>query len=176
MAKYNGSAMDRTQAFATSAEPAGDSAGFTLIELMIVVAIIGILAAIAVPVYINYIARAKVSEGLALAAPVKTAVVEYYSIHGKLPDVEGNNWIQVLKALNLPDSSDAGAASGKYVKRIWWYNNADAPAIKIRYSGIPIDDDLLFLEADINDGAIRWNCTAPSSDGVDDRYLPASCR
>lgn len=153
-----------------------NNAGFTLIELMITVAIVGILAAIAVPVYMNYIAKAKVSEGLALAGPVKTAVTEYYSVHGRLPVVENNNWLLLLKELNLPDNSDTGAASGNYVKRIWWNNNATTPSIRIRYAGFPIDDALLFLEATIGDGAISWNCTAPGSGGVPDRYLPASCR
>ncbi|MBS61825.1 pilin [Salinisphaera sp.] len=150
--------------------------GFTLSELMIVVAIIGVLAAIAIPVYIDYVARARVSEGLTLASPVKTAVGEYYSVNGELPTVANNNWTEVLAALNLPNSSDTGAASGNNVKRIWWHNSADDPSIRIRYSGLPIDDDLLYLEADFNNGSISWNCVAPASGGVPDRYLPASCR
>lgn len=145
---------------------------------MIVVAIIGILAAIAIPTYQNFVARAKVSEGLALAGPVKIAVAEYYSIHGALPQLANNNWLVALNALGLPNDSDTGAASGRHVKRIWWYNNPDNPSIRIKYAGNPIDDKRLYLEADISAGAIRWNCAAPapSSDGLPDRYLPASCR
>ena len=64
--------------------------GFTLIELMIVVAIIGILAAIAIPAYQNYTIRAQVTEGLTLADGWKTAIAEYYANTGNMPAAIGN--------------------------------------------------------------------------------------
>jgi type IV pilus assembly protein PilA len=79
--------------------------GFTLIELMIVVAIIGILAAIAIPAYQDYIIRSQVSEGLAMASSVKTSVAEFRADRGTWP---GN-----LAALGI-----ATAPSGKYVSGI----------------------------------------------------------
>lgn len=153
----------------------GRQIGFTLIELMIGVAIVGVLAAIAVPLYRNYTQRAKVSEGLVLAQPLKQAVGMYYSIHGDLPNVDGNNWNNVLAALGMP-SGAAGAASGRYVKRIWWHNTRNEGAIYIRYAGGALDDKLLYLSAVFGTSAITWRCKAPVSGGVPADYLPASCR
>ncbi|WP_428992378.1 pilin [Neisseria gonorrhoeae] len=81
--------------------------GFTLIELMIVIAIVGILAAVALPAYQDYTARAQVSEAILLAEGQKSAVTEYYLNHGKWPE----------------NNSAAGVASaskiiGKYVKQV----------------------------------------------------------
>ncbi|HFA7167339.1 TPA: pilin, partial [Neisseria gonorrhoeae] len=81
--------------------------GFTLIELMIVIAIVGILAAVALPAYQDYTARAQVSEAILLAEGQKSAVTEYYLNHGEWPK----------------DNGSAGVASaskiiGKYVKQV----------------------------------------------------------
>ncbi len=155
----------------------GNTAGFTLIELMIVVAVVGILAAVAIPSYRDYVARAHISEGLALIGPVKNAVAEYYAVNGGLPQVANNHMTNVLAALGLPNSSETGAASGQAVKRIWWYNNADDPAIKIKYAGPGIDDKVLLVAAHFDAGAITWRCTpASGADGVPADYLPARCR
>lgn len=150
--------------------------GFTLIEMMIVVAIVGVLAAIALPAYRHYERRARVSEGLALAQPLKKAVALFYNVNGHLPQVANNNWNAVLARLGVSSGAD-GAASGTYVKRIWWHNSEDDPAIYIRYAGGGLDDKLVYLAADFDSGAISWQCTAPSSDdGVPVADLPSSCR
>ncbi|ENS9371851.1 prepilin-type N-terminal cleavage/methylation domain-containing protein [Neisseria gonorrhoeae] len=89
--------------------------GFTLIELMIVIAIVGILAAVALPAYQDYTARAQVSEAILLAEGQKSAVTEYYLNHGEWPK----------------DNTSAGVASpasnikGKYVQKVEVNNGAD---------------------------------------------------
>ncbi|EMT7509349.1 pilin, partial [Neisseria gonorrhoeae] len=82
--------------------------GFTLIELMIVIAIVGILAAVALPAYQDYTARAQVSEAILLAEGQKSAVTEYYLNHGKWPANNGDAGV----------ASPASNIKGKYVKEV----------------------------------------------------------
>ncbi len=136
--------------------------GFTLIELMIVVAIIGILAAIAIPAYQNYIIRAQISEGLTLSAGAKSAVSEYYVEHGVWPvdnDVAG-----------LADKHDI---IGNYTEHISVGDNVIE--IKFGYDAhAKIMDGKIELTAVNNDGSISWTCA--SAGVIQDNHLPAACR
>src|ERR1700742_2605365 len=89
------------------------SQGFTLIELMIVVAIIGILAAIAIPAYQNYTIRSQVTEGLSLADGWKTGVSEYYAQNGSSPPCASTAAAGAAGCIAI-----TGATSGKYVPAV----------------------------------------------------------
>jgi type IV pilus assembly protein PilA len=140
------------------------SAGFTLIELMIVVAIIAILAAIAIPAYQDYLIRAQVSEGFVLADGVKSAVWDYFSNTGNFP-------------LDNPSAGLASSTSisGKYVSSV----NVAGGSIKVLFGGpqanvaIKPSNQYLILSPTSGPGSITWTCT-PSK--LDPKYLPTVCR
>ena len=132
--------------------------GFTLIELMIVVAIIGILAAVAIPSYQDYTKRAHVSEGLQLAGAVKTGVAEFYGANGTWPS---NN--------TSAGASDGASITGNAVKSVTQVDGV----ITIVYNSKVLDDAELIMSALTSAGAIQWVCTGGD---VDTKYRPANCR
>lgn len=130
--------------------------GFTLIELMIVVSIIGILASMALPAYQVYTKKAHVLEGINLATGAKSALWDYWAMNGAFP----------------ADNAAAGLSStitGNAVKSIIVSGNQ----ITITYNSRVIDNDDLILTANSTPGAIQWNCLGGS---VADKYRPVSCR
>ena len=136
------------------------SRGFTLIELMIVVAIIGILAAIAIPAYQTYTIRAQVSEALSLSDGYKTVLWDYYSQHGAFPSSN-------LSA-NVPQS---GSIQGNYVSSVDISNGL----IKIQFgakSNQAIYGKQIELSGHTSSGSLQWTCKA---DTVPTQYLPTSC-
>ncbi|HGH6775643.1 TPA: pilin [Neisseria meningitidis] len=156
--------------------------GFTLIELMIVIAIVGILAAVALPAYQDYTARAQVSEAILLAEGQKSAVTEYYLNHGKWPD--GN--------------SDAGVASspsdikGKYVEKVEVAKGVITATMLSSNVNNEIKGKKLSLWAKRQDGSVKWFCGQPvkrdkadakddvaaatDTDKIDTKHLPSTCR
>ncbi len=139
--------------------------GFTLIELMIVVAIIAILAAIALPAYQDYLIRSQVSEGAVLADGSKPAISEYYSNRGVFPT-----------AYSSAGLADRNSFLGKYVTSV---DSSTSGVIKVTYgaaANTKISSKLLDFSAITHAGSIEWHCKAPASGGVDSKYLPTSCR
>ncbi|EPH8566502.1 pilin [Neisseria gonorrhoeae] len=151
--------------------------GFTLIELMIVIAIVGILAAVALPAYQDYTARAQVSEAILLAEGQKSAVTEYYLNNGEWPK----------------DNASAGVASaseikGKYVKEVKVENGVVTAQMASSNVNKEIKDKKLSLWAKRQDGSVKWFCGQPvkrdaadkaddtGNDKIDTKHLPSTCR
>jgi type IV pilus assembly protein PilA len=142
--------------------------GFTLIELMIVVAIIGILAAIAIPAYQDYTIRAQVSEGLSLSSAAKVAATEFWQDRGAFP-------------VSNADAGLSDTIEGKYVASIVLgnangvitvtYSDADPQAANSAINGAT-----LTLTADTGGGSVIWDCAGVNILSGEPQWLPSSCR
>ncbi len=139
--------------------------GFTLIELMIVVAIIGILASIAIPAYQDYIARAQMSEAMVLADGLKTAVAEAYAQDSTCP-TNGNSGI-----------SAATSIAGKYVLSVATAGTAPACTIMATMKGSQVSSGIisktltLTMAASASSGTLGWTCTSSALQ----KFVPKAC-
>ncbi|HGG7959314.1 TPA: pilin [Neisseria meningitidis] len=154
--------------------------GFTLIELMIVIAIVGILAAVALPAYQDYTARAQVSEAILLAEGQKSAVTEYYLNHGEWP--ANNNSAGVASSADI---------KGKYVKSVEVAKGVITATMLSTGVNKEIQGKKLSLWAKRQAGSVKWFCGQPvqrtaadavtaAANGTDDKintkHLPSTCR
>ncbi|HEZ5399655.1 TPA: pilin [Neisseria meningitidis] len=156
--------------------------GFTLIELMIVIAIVGILAAVALPAYQDYTARAQVSEAILLAEGQKSAVTEYYLNHGEWPANNSSAGV----------ATSASDIKGKYVEKVEVAKGVITATMLSSGVNNEIKGKKLSLWAKRQDGSVKWFCgqpvtrdanntandevTAASDKQIDTKHLPSTCR
>ena len=135
--------------------------GFTLIELMIVVAIIGILAAVALPAYQDYINRAKVTEAMGLAAAAKTAVSEYIMNNNSMPANNADSGLAAAASLKGPNTKSVTVAAGVITVDVT--------------SGIP-GGGTIVLTPVTSSGGVEWQCNKPTAGTLNTKYVPSNCR
>ena len=134
--------------------------GFTLMELMIVVAIIGILAALAIPAYNNYITRSRVSEGLQIANVARTGVADYHNMH--------NSWAGSNSAARVPIPANI---AGTYVSSVSIGTNG-VVTMSFNSGDTNLSGKTMTLTPSNNDGSISWTCNASN---ISAKFLPSQC-
>ena len=135
--------------------------GFTLIELMIVIAIVGIIASIALPAYQDYLARTQMTEALTLASGSKTAVAEFFSNRGRYPATNRSAGVASPRSV-----------TGIYVSSVSIVNGVIHAHMRSTSISESIKGERLTLSPVTHSGSVEWDCSSLAAD----KYLPSTCR
>ena len=140
-------------------------AGFSLLELMIAITVIGILAALAIPSYQDFVTRAKVGEALNIVSAAKLSVAEYYVSYGSLPENMDQAGIENIET--------------QYIDALDYTLQNDIGNITVTFSenaGVEANGKKISLQAKTENNHLRWRCLSASDNGLAAKLLPASCR
>ena len=142
--------------------------GFTLIELMIVVAIIGILAAVALPAYNDYVSRSQVSEAVNLAGGLKVQVGDIYADEGDFADADSGSF-------GIPAATDV---RGKYTAQVAVLNGLITATMGGAASdaNASVQSDTVSISPVTDTGSIVWACKPGATNPLANQYLPKACR
>lgn len=140
--------------------------GFTLVELMITIAIVGILASMALSWLETYVIRAKVTEGVVAAAAAKTPVAEYFAINGELPPGLGDETFEGFEQY----------VDSQYIEKIDWHVEQRIE-IEFDEAALGVDGEVeIGLEPIVTGGVMRWRCGQDQMDEENLKYVPLNCR
>jgi type IV pilus assembly protein PilA len=141
--------------------------GFTLVELMAVVAIVSTLATVALTAYQDYVVRSKVSEGMAFLAEAKTSVSEYYYTTKTLPTSNNQAGLPTIEDYNKHD----------FIRRLELATATPGViTITFKLPGTSSDGKQLQLTSLTRDGLISWTCLPPDDNGISRNRVPPNCR